>query len=739
MNTAHLMSHVPLGASRRRALPTFGSRGAASRVASRVAAAVAALCLLLSAATLAAGPPRLQGAITDETGLLDAGRSQITAAQQSLFSQRGVQLYVLFVQTTAGQNIGDYALQAGNQGNLTGSDTLLVVAVQDHTDWLQAGPSLRDTLSQNAIDSILSDDLAPHLRQADYAGGVVAVANALAAALPGGGPTPGPVATPPPRTAAPAEPTPTPTAAPVGGGGTSPPDDGTSTIVVVLALVVLVFLLFVAIRLFRVREEFRERRAQEQLGRQANALLIETDDALRAADQEVGFAEAEFGEDVAAPLKTALTGAKQDLAAAFSLSQKLDDETPESTEQRHQMLEDILAGCNRAKSSVADQQARIDDLRSLEQKVDAVLQGAASDAAAMDARVAAARQTLGQLGRYASPSWAPVAGNADAAAKKVAAAKQAVSDGQALVTAGKRADATLKARAAQAALADAATLVDAIDHTAASLDDMAGKLPALLQHVNDEVAWAQQQVAAGPAAPRKPDVDRAAAALAQARGIAEAAQPDIMAAYRQATEANTATDQALAGIRDVQAAQQRALASASAAIQTAATSVAQAGATINGYASSSSIGRRARTRLAEAQSYLDRANGLLPTDLSAATQAAQTADSLAQDALSETQSDLGTDLGYPTSYPPAQPSGGGSGGGGGVWPFVLGAIIGGAMSGGRRGGGGGWGGGGGFGGGWHGGGGGFGGFGSGGFGGGRGGGGGFGGGFGGGRGGGGSW
>ena len=137
-----------------------------------------------------------------------------------------------------------------------------------------------------------------------------------------------------------------------------------------------------------------------------------------------------------------------------------------------------------------------------------------------------------------------------------------------------------------------------------------------------------------------------------ASALAAATAPDVMAAYRQATDASTSIDQTLAGIRDTEAAQQRAMASARAAIQTATSSIAQARSVIDAYARAPSVGRRARTRLTEAQGWLDRANQLLASDVAGATQAAQTADQMADQASLEAQPTIGGDVGSGGGYAP---------------------------------------------------------------------------------------
>src|SRR3954451_2740007 len=101
-----------------------------------IALLVVGLGLLLTASVTAASPPVLTGAVTDQTGVLASGRSQIDAAQRALFGDTGIQLYVLFVRSTDGAEISTFAQQTGERNNLGSRDALLVVALEDRTDWL---------------------------------------------------------------------------------------------------------------------------------------------------------------------------------------------------------------------------------------------------------------------------------------------------------------------------------------------------------------------------------------------------------------------------------------------------------------------------------------------------------------------------------------------------------------------------------------------------------------------------
>ena len=79
--------------------------------------------------------------------------------------------------------------------------------------------------------------------------------------------------------------------------------------------------------------EERDRRTRD-LARQANAGLVSVDDRIRNADQEVGFVQAEFGDDEAAPLQAAVATAREELRAAYVVRQQLDDDQPEDPPAR---------------------------------------------------------------------------------------------------------------------------------------------------------------------------------------------------------------------------------------------------------------------------------------------------------------------------------------------------------------------------------------------------------------------
>ena len=103
-----------------------------------------------------------------------------------------------------------------------------------------------------------------------------------------------------------------------------------------------------------------------ELRQRANALLIATDERIRDARQEIDFAEAQYGPDAVGELRRAVADAQGELAASFTLRQKLDDDVPEDEAARDAMLREIVERTTRALGTLDAETADIRGLRDLE-------------------------------------------------------------------------------------------------------------------------------------------------------------------------------------------------------------------------------------------------------------------------------------------------------------------------------------------------------------------------------------
>lgn len=646
-----------------------------------------ALLLLLAPWAGAVSAPKLSSQITDQSGVLGSGMSKVQSALDTLQSGQNVQLWLVLIPTTDSATAPDFARQTFEANGLGGNDMILLVAVNDHRyGWWEVNAT---GLPKTQIDGLLSSRMDSLFKAGDYVGGIVAFASGLGDAVKA---AQAPISKPTAYAT-------TPDAA----GSTSNSgsgDSGTSTVLWVLIAMILiggglifVYLWIVSRRNAHLSTEERDKRTGD-LARQANQMLLATDDALHEAGQDVGFAQAEFSDEDVAPYAKAIATAQEELRKAFGIRQQLDDSIPEDQPTKERMYGEIIAHCGAAKTAVDVEAKRLAELRDLEKTAPQVLAALPQAIEALQGRETAIKAAQKTLSGYAPSSWEAVKGNAEEADKRGHYAEQQIATGNAALAATPtNANAAAHAaRAAQEAVAQANQLLDAVEQQAAALKKAGASLADEIAAVEAELAAANRtaQGAAGRAADAggagatagAADLAKAETLLSAAKNQAGATAPDTIAALKAAQMAHAWTDSTLASIRDTAAAAARARAAFDSARSAADTSINQA----QGFIASRRSGVRteARTRLAEAQRHLDQADALVASDLASATNEARTADSMADQAYSLASSDFsGFDRGG-GGYPPS--GGGNSGSFGGA---ILGGIIGGMLSGGggRRGGG----------------------------------------------------
>lgn len=649
----------------------------------RSALAALVLSLSLAAVTRAADVPRLEGAITDLTGALAGASGQIESALDTVRAESGVQLFVLFVPTTDDLTATEFVDEAARLNSLGGDDALLLVALEDRTDAIWVSNALPITDAE--INDVIVEALEPGLRDGDFPDAVIAAAQALGRAA---------VDVPPPLQTDPVDPGgPVVTAPPV--SPTEPAGSGLGLLglvgMVLLALGVVSVAVWGASRVASWREAEERDRRTGKLARETNARLIAMDDRIRAAGQETGFVEAQFGAEEAAPLHAAVAAAKAELGGAFEIRQRLDDDQPEDPPTREQMLNEIIERLGRAASALDAQSKRIDDLRNLEREAPSILASLPDQVVAQEARLPAAASLLRELAsRYAEPAWAAVRGNVEEATKGLAGARAAIERGKAAVTSG-GAGANGPARqivVAQQGIAGAKSLLDAVEAATRTIHDAEAAIDDQLAAAADDIDAARAAVPRDRPAgtpPRDGEFDAAEAALRSARTAARVLPPEPIGAGRAAAESARLAAELLAAVRADVEQEARFVAALDATFRAANAEVDRAADFIE--TRRSGVGRRARTRLAEAERLLAAAEAARDGDPKRAMSDAKRADELAGEAYSLASQDFARW---------DQPRGGGGGGGGSdgsqIAGAILGGIIGGILSGGGRRGGGGWGG-----------------------------------------------
>lgn len=146
-----------------------------------LSAALACCCLVLPCwAADTAGlqtVPALRAHVMDETGTLAASDAAALEQQLNEFErQRGAQIVVLLVSTTAPEDIADYSQRVAEAWKLgragVGDGLLLVAALQDRRVRIAPYKTLEGAVPDVVAKRIIDQQIVPAFRRGDYAGGL---------------------------------------------------------------------------------------------------------------------------------------------------------------------------------------------------------------------------------------------------------------------------------------------------------------------------------------------------------------------------------------------------------------------------------------------------------------------------------------------------------------------------------------------------------------------------------------
>jgi flagellin-like hook-associated protein FlgL len=614
-----------------RSLPTAGA-----------VVAGAALVLMSPGPAVAEPPVDFAGAyVVDQAGVLGSTFS-IESALDDLYDRAEVSLFVVYVDTF--DDPSDSGLWADTTAGLSGfgpDDVLLAVAVDDRQYVLNDNLLFDDQYDRVAtrIETQLRDDNWEEaaLEAADAIGDELAGENAEEPSVPAG----------------------------EGGGIPILPLLGGAAVVGVGAWGIS--------RLVKRRRGVDptapvEKLDQKQLDQRAGSLLVSLDDALQSNEQELGFAQAQFGDTATKGFATALAEAESQVKQAFAIRQKLDDATPETADEKRRLTTEIIRLCEAASASLAAQSADFEELRQLETRAPEVLETVATTHGGLPARIEAAEATVAALStKFGTAAVASVRDSAGQSRELVAFATTAIAEARAALEAGKSSEAAVAVRGAQQA-------VGQVERSIAAIDKLAADLPALVERLRDAVAdvkrdLAEARAGVASAAPEIAEPLRLAADDAE-KVLARADAGDPATAIGEVERVNAALHEALGKLRDAAAQAARAKEQLGRVTSEAQAAVAAAKdfiATRRG-----AVGATARTRVAEAERQLTQALTAARTDPVEALRSAQQAVALANSAMQSAQSDV------------AAFNGGGSSGpaGSGYGGAALGGILDGLFSGG---------------------------------------------------------
>jgi len=272
---------------------------------------------------------------------------------------------------------------------------------------------------------------------------------------------------------------------------------GGGTVVVVVGLVVGWALL----QLFRRRDGARPTAAAglTALRSQANMLLVRADEAVHAADDELGFAIAQFGEERTREFGAALATARAQLTAAFRLRHDLDDAFPESVQKQREWTLQIVALSESAIAALEKQDRGFTAARGAEVAAPVRLSTVREGIQSAAARLPAVASTVAELQDTYEPALTgslttaieDATAHLDDATARVDAAQAAVSPSGVNAV-------TDRVREAEDSLRRATQRLDAVDARAAELADATSALTDLVASTKRDLAEARSQRDAAP-------------------------------------------------------------------------------------------------------------------------------------------------------------------------------------------------------------------------------------------------
>ena len=627
------------------------------RIARLLSVALAVLTAGLLLAPAAAGQPpfRLASYVVDEANALSGSdMTEVTGAIDTLYTDRKVRLWVVFVDSFSGSTAADWARATMRTSDFGDHDALLAVATTDRAYALLAPTAAAGGVD---VDALRRNQVEPALRNQQWAEAAVAAAQGLD----------GPAAS---------------SSAP-GSSGSELNWFGVLAMLAVLALAVGGLLLW-SRRRKRKRQEADFAAAQrvdpadpaalaavplDTLDELSRSIVVEVDNAVRTSENELALAVEEFGERDTAPFSTAVTAAKTTLAQAFNVRHILDDAVPETPQQRRDLLTRVIVAAAKADRELDTQREAFSQLRDLVINAPTRLDTLTQQMVDLSARITPAEQTLAGLHQqYSAAALHSVADNTETVKHRLAFADQNITNARTLVArpAGRQSGLVDSIRAAESALGQARTMLDAIDSVATDINRAIATLPDAITDIQNGIKAAGIQLAQ----PGITDVEALTAARdAATRAVTDAqanGSTDPLGAFTALTQADADLDRLLAAVAEEREATERLRRAFEQALFSAQSRVR--GVTDFIDTRRGSIGPEARTRLAEAVRQLQAAQDKQGTDIAEAIAHANGAAMLAGQAQTIANSDVAKAQQQYNNH-------GGFGGGGSNSGAVLGGII----------------------------------------------------------------
>ena len=413
----------------------------------------------------------------------------------------------------------------------------------------------------------------------------------------------------------------------------------------------------------------------EQLRTQAGSALVQADDTVRAAAEELSYAQAQFGLSATDAFTAALDSARKHLSRCFELRKILDDDIPETEPQQRQMYTEILQRCSEAVGEIRAQEEAFNKRRGIEANLPTSIAETTQRADETEQAIIMAQTILVTLSAaYPASSLTSVAQAPEQARRLLTAGRTALDQARDSVEASQGATAVEQVRIAQGSIAQAGELAAQVTGARERLQSAARDLEAAIASISSDLVDAKRLEDSVPAATLAPLVADAEAAVAEGRQASgNSPSGDPLAALDHLARAEAAIDAALAPAREREENDSRARASLGSRLARLNSQVESVTSYITTYRGA--VGPSARTALSEAARHATAATTVQTTDPVAALAEVAAAEPLVAQAQALAEADVRGSSS--SSWSPRSGGGysGGSGGGLDLGSLLLGGLL----------------------------------------------------------------
>ena len=360
----------------------------------------------------------------------------------------------------------------------------------------------------------------------------------------------------------------------------------------------------------------------------ASASLIAADEALRAATQEIDFAVAAYGEEKTEPFRATLEEARADVSAAFQRQQLLDDDKPDSPQDQNAWLEEILERTQRAIDTLQSRAAEFSDLRNVEHDAPQRIDELNAALLEMVGRLEQGQSDIaGVEAEYTQSARDRVDGVVERATSRLEDLSEILKGARSAWDSGDQPSAAVAIVQAETAQVDADALVTRVETVRERLATAKQKLPQQIHQAEKDIDAARAMVDAGRSALQGP-ADRLDRVIKKVYGAMDAGPYDPIALSDELATAHDALSDPLGKAQSED--EQRA--SAQARLDDVANRAAARIESVEDYvrANRNKVGSTTRTRLSEAQRFLNQAMDMRASDPVTAAQHADRALKLAE-------------------------------------------------------------------------------------------------------------